>query len=72
MSTASSMDTRKKSRSAPLIKKKSNKAVDSKKSKKVSQSSIRQSDSASMDPSVLKYVLDYGRYVCKNGRTKCQ
>lgn len=62
VSTASTVDSRNKSRSAPLEKKKS-KGIDSKKSKRISVGSMRHSDTASLEPSVLKYVLDFGKYV---------
>ncbi|KAM3964816.1 LOW QUALITY PROTEIN: hydrocephalus-inducing protein homolog [Aphomia sociella] len=56
-STVSTVDSRKKSRSAPLDKKKS---METKKSKKTSVVSMKFSDSFSLEPSFLKYVLDFG------------
>lgn len=59
MSTVSTVDSRKKTRSASIDKKKS-KQIESRKSKRISMSSTKQSDSTNLDPSVLKYVLDFG------------
>ncbi|CAG4998369.1 unnamed protein product [Parnassius apollo] len=60
-STASTTDTRKKNKSAQSDKKKL-KIVDSKKSKRFSQASMKQSDTSFMDqaPTILKYLLDFG------------
>ncbi|XP_059060604.1 hydrocephalus-inducing protein homolog [Achroia grisella] len=59
-STVSTMDSRKKSKSAPLDKKKSRTTIEVKKSKKTSLGSMKYSESSSADLSVLKYILDFG------------
>jgi hypothetical protein len=58
----STVDSRKKSKSATLDKvdKKKSKPVEPKKSKRTSMGSVKQSDSGSLEPSVLKYTLDFG------------
>ncbi|CAH2104285.1 unnamed protein product [Euphydryas editha] len=61
LSTVSTMDSsRKKSRSAPIDKKKSRQLV-SKRSKKASQASVKASDTVtSFEHSILKYILNFG------------
>ncbi|XP_062524258.1 hydrocephalus-inducing protein homolog isoform X2 [Bombyx mori] len=58
MSTVSTMDSRKKSRSAPVDKKKS-KQLETRKTKRVSVGSTKQSE-CSLQNACLKYVLDFG------------
>lgn len=60
MSSNSTTDTRKKSRSAPIDKKK---LKEVKKAKKSSNASMKQSDTNSPDQSLLKYTLDFGNFV---------
>ncbi|XP_064076651.1 hydrocephalus-inducing protein-like [Vanessa tameamea] len=60
VSTVSTVDSRKKSKSAPVDKKKS-RQLDAKKSKKASQASVKASDTiTSVEHSVLKYLLNFG------------
>ncbi|CAH0726119.1 unnamed protein product, partial [Brenthis ino] len=59
LSTVSTVDSRKKSRSAPIDKKKSKQLE--KRSKRMSQASIKASDTATtIEHSVLKYILNFG------------
>ncbi|KAL0894937.1 hypothetical protein ABMA27_013434 [Loxostege sticticalis] len=62
MSTVSTVDSRKKSKSATFDKsdKKKSKAIDARKSKRTSMGSFKHSSSGSLEPSVLKYTLDFG------------
>ena len=57
LSTVSTVDSRKKSKSAPIDKKKSS----YNKRKKMSQASVKASDTCtSVEHSVLKYILNFG------------
>lgn len=66
MSTVSTVDSRKKSKSATFDKsdKKKSKAIDARKSKRTSMGSFKHSSSGSLEPSVLKYTLDFGKFSC--------
>ncbi|XP_053606917.1 hydrocephalus-inducing protein homolog isoform X2 [Plodia interpunctella] len=55
MSTVSTVDSRKKSKSAPLVKRKSKQAMESKRSRRTMAS-----NSMSLESNDLKYILDFG------------
>lgn len=57
MSTVSTVDSRKKSKSAPLVKRKSKQAMESKRSRRTMAS-----NSMSLESNDLKYILDFGMY----------
>lgn len=60
MSTVSTVDSRKKTKSATLGgDRKKSKAIELKKSKMTSMGSVKASDS-SLEPSIMKYSLDFG------------
>lgn len=56
--TGSTSETKKKAKSAPTTDKKKKS-----KGKKASQASIKQTDSSNAEPSVLKYILDFGKFI---------
>ncbi|CAG9566725.1 unnamed protein product [Danaus chrysippus] len=60
LSTVSTLDSRKKSKSATVERKKS-RALEIKKSKRISQASVKMSDTtSSAEHSILKYILNFG------------